>query len=174
MLVGLLCSLDLILTVGVIRRLRDHSGQLSAIPGMPGSQPSLGVGDPVGDFTSTDVDGQLVSNELLKGETLVAFLSAGCAPCKDKLPLLVEYARSAPAGRDGVLAVVLGVNESDEEFVAGLRPVARVVVEEHRGAMSMAFQANRYPSILMVAPTKAGQLTVRVTNVDLTTPSVAA
>ncbi|HET6856330.1 MAG TPA: hypothetical protein VFH94_04445, partial [Streptomyces sp.] len=65
-LVGLLCTLDLVLTVGVIKRLREHT-ELLAKQG--GGRMSLGPGDEVGAFSATTVDGEPADHHMISTET---------------------------------------------------------------------------------------------------------
>jgi thiol-disulfide isomerase/thioredoxin len=171
-LVGSLCVLDLILTYGVIRRLREHTKLLSE-QRSPGA-PALPEGSVVGEFTTSSVDGELVRAGALSGETLVGFFSPGCGPCTTMLPRFVEYARAVPGGRDRVLGVVVGESGEDDEFVRDLREVARVVVETHEGPASTAFQVRAYPTVLTVAPDDEQRLVVTKSEVDLDRTPVMA
>ncbi|QIS07980.1 hypothetical protein [Nocardia arthritidis] len=165
-LVGLLCALDLLLTVGVIKRLREHTDLLSNRD----RAPMIGVGEEIGEFEASTVDGERLSTELLGDETLVAFFSPSCGPCKEKLPKFVAYARAAEIPRP--VAVVVGAAHEAEEFVAALRPVARVVVESADGAMGTAFRAQAYPTVLKVGPDRWGKLVVQANRVDLDQPAL--
>lgn len=171
-LVGLLCTLDLILTLGVIRRLREHTELLSQRP-EGGLRPALPVGGEVGEFTTSTVDGETLTRDALREETVVAFFSPGCQPCEEKLPRFVEYARAVPGGRLRVLAAVVGDAGEAGALVAELSPVARVVVEEHDGALSAAFQAKMYPTVLLVAPDGSGRPVVIDDQVKLDRPVAA-
>jgi protein-disulfide isomerase len=162
-LVGVLCAVDLILTVGVIKRLREHTARLSAMRGIP----SVQAGERIGEFAALTVDGEQVTADHLADDTLVGFFSPTCEPCKEKLPKFVEYARTVPGRRDRVLATVVGDGEQAEEFVAQLRPVARVVVEDSGGAVSAAFKARAYPLVLRVGPDGAGHPVVTADHVNL-------
>jgi len=70
LLVGALCALNLVLTLGVIKRLREHTDLLAA----GSNAPTIGIGQEVGEFSARTVDGETVSPDLLSGETVVAFL----------------------------------------------------------------------------------------------------
>lgn len=152
--VGLLCLLDLVLTLGVIRRLREHTDLLDR--SMAGMSPPVGVpvGETVAEFAATTIEGEPVSRELLAGRTLVGFFSPGCQPCEEQMPGFIEYARSNPGGTPHVLAVVAAVATddvaTDKEYVQRLAPVARVVVEEPAGPVQAAFQVTGYPAIYLV------------------------
>ncbi|MEE6261320.1 TlpA family protein disulfide reductase [Plantactinospora sonchi] len=169
--VGVLCVLDLILTVGVIKRLREHTEILSRQNTMDSA--GIAVGEQVGEFAVPTVEGDLVGRDSLTGETLVGFFSPGCKPCQERLPKFVEYARAMPGGRDRVLATAVGSAESTAEFVAALTPVARVVVETADGPVGAAFRIQALPSVLMVAPDGDGRPVVTDNRVDLNRPAVA-
>jgi AhpC/TSA family protein len=153
-LVGLLCLLDLLLTVGVIQRLRQHTELLNKLQagaaGGPAPEVMLPAGSEVGEFAATTTDGDPVSRELLAGRTLVGFFSPGCQPCKEKLPGFVAAAPGVAGGRQQVLAVVVGGQEEDAEVTARLTPVARVVVEPPDGPVAGAFGATGFPAFALL------------------------
>lgn len=150
-LVGVLCLLNLVLTLGVIRRLREHSEQLSAAGGA-GPKPILSAGEPIGEFEATTADGAVVSRStLLDGEShLVGFFSVNCQFCKEQLPRFVEYARGVAGGRQRVLAVVVDDGDTSE-LVSALDPVARLVLEPHDGPLATAFGVTGSPAFCRVA-----------------------
>ncbi|MDG6106212.1 hypothetical protein Daura_20195 [Dactylosporangium aurantiacum] len=134
-LVGALCVLNLLLTFGVIRRLRDGDRPAAGAAPQP---PMAPVGTAVrGGPTGWD------------GETLVGFFSPGCGPCERQLPTFVEVAGARPTHR--VVAVVYDPAGQSAALVATLRQVAQVVVEDTpHGALQTAFQVNGYPSYCIV------------------------
>lgn len=146
-LVGVLCVLNLLLTFGVIRRLREHGDLIAkgAASGAGGGPPTLPVGQRAAEFTGITTDGAAVSRDLLSGDTLVAFLTPGCTPCQKKLPGLVEAAREWPGGRSKTLAVVIGDPDEAADYVEKLVPVARVVLESPGGEVAAAFGVQSYP-----------------------------
>lgn len=172
-LAGLLCALNLLLTVGVIKRLREHSEQLAA-DAAGETPPALGIGEEVGEFTTTTTEGLTIDRDQLSGETLVAFFSPNCTPCKKKLPEFVAYAQGFPGGRRRVLAVVSGRAEGWERFVEDLGPVAMVVQEDYNGPMGDAFRMKAFPSLFVVAPDTDGRLVVRDNRADLPRLPLAA
>ncbi|QXE38752.1 hypothetical protein KQY30_35645 [Streptomyces sp. GMY02] len=155
-LVGALCVLDLVLTVGVIKRLREHTELLTAPP----PEPAVTVGERVGEFAATTVGGSPLGPQDFAGETLVAFFSPTCKPCNEKLPDFLRYARTPVAGEQSPVAVVVGEPAQANDFASRLAPVARVVVERPGGAMGTAFKADMYPTLLKVAPADDGTLVV--------------
>ena len=133
-LVGALCLLDLLLTFGVIRRLRENDASRtqggSAQPGAPMAP----VGTRVGDTG-------------WEGETLVGFFAPGCSPCEQQLPGFIEHARA----RDRVVAVVHGMGGKTSELVRKLEQVADVVVEDStEGPLHNAFKVEGFPSYCVV------------------------
>jgi thiol-disulfide isomerase/thioredoxin len=150
-LVGALCLIDLVLTLGVVRRLRDHSTRLSALSGFePDADTLRAPGVAVDPFTTEDVHGTPVSLTDLTQPTLVGFFSPNCPACEEKLPSFLDYARAFPGGRDRTLAVVAG-ESGGVRYRGALGDVATVVVEpEVVGPVQKAFGTRSYPSFLVV------------------------
>ncbi|MER7004832.1 hypothetical protein ABT297_17560 [Dactylosporangium sp. NPDC000555] len=145
-LVGVLCTVDLALTVGVIRRLREYEVQRT----VGGASTSLAPpGTPVGQFAATTVDGGEVTRDALAdaGGALVGFFTPHCEPCEQQLPEFVAYAGALSTP---VLAVVVGASGDVADLVRALEPVARVVVEEPLGPLAAAFQVRSFPSVITV------------------------
>ncbi|MEU9338866.1 hypothetical protein AB0D49_37905 [Streptomyces sp. NPDC048290] len=162
--VGLLCVLDLILSLGVMKRLREHTELINNLSG----RASIGVGEEVGDFTAGTVDGGTVTRAQLADGTLVGFFSPSCPACKEKLPKFVQHAAAMPGGRDRVLATVVGDARQTTDMVAALSPVARVVAESaQHGSVASAFQISAFPSVLMLAANDRGVPAVTETGVNL-------
>lgn len=137
-LLGVLCLVNLLLMIGILRRMRATSAW------QPEPLFALGPGSAVGEFSVMTTTGEPVSADILTGT--VAFFSAGCAACHELLPSFLEHAREV--GRDKVLAVVGG---SDEETVRALAPVARVVVADLGGGpVARAFQNSWTPALYLV------------------------
>jgi thiol-disulfide isomerase/thioredoxin len=144
--VGALCALDLLLTLAVIRRLREHTDLLSNRASEPATT-VIPPGQQVGAFSSADLDGQPVSLDGGEGPRLVAFFSPGCKPCQAMLPDFAAHAAGYPGGRARVLAVISGDDRRGaDEFAEILVPVARVVFEEPKGPLAEAFQVAGFPA----------------------------
>lgn len=147
-LVGILGGVNLLLTIGVVRRLREHSELLAGTPRVVDNDPPVPVGSVVGEFTVTTADGEVVTRDSLDGGTVVGFFSPGCGPCEELLPRFVEYAASE---RVRVVAVVAAPDVQAGEMAAQLAPVARVVVEDaFGGPVSTAFGVRGYPALCVV------------------------
>lgn len=153
--VGVIGLLNLVLTYGVIRRLREHDAALADRPHMAGFDVMVPAGTAVADFETQTVDGTPVSNADLTGHSVVGFFSTTCEPCRDRLPEFVTHAATVPGGPDGVLAVVVSDPvDADTSvadlFVERLRPVARVVAELYDGPIGKAFGVRAYPALAVV------------------------
>lgn len=150
-LVGALALVDLVLTFGVVRRLREHTELLDRLSGNgPVMTPAGGT---AADFAATTANGEPVSRDLLSGTTLLGVLSPDCPACREKLPRFAELARDHPGGRGQVLAVV--VAPSDDEaapVVAELAGVARVVRDAGGGPVTSAFAVHGYPAFALLGP----------------------
>jgi thiol-disulfide isomerase/thioredoxin len=148
-IVGVLCVLNLLLTYGVIRRLREHSESLAQ-----GSSPvpdlMSGAGSMVGAFAATTVDGhELTADDLAPG-TLVGFFSPSCGACGEQLPKFVDAA-ARPGGPDRTLAVIVADDEdAAEEQVAALSPAVQVVVAPPGAEIEKAFGVRGYPAFALL------------------------
>ncbi|MCF6471904.1 TlpA family protein disulfide reductase [Nonomuraea sp. MG754425] len=143
--VGLLCMVNLLLMVGVIRRLR----KLAARPayGLPPTD-GLAVGERMPEFAATTTAGEPISHDLLGGPALVGFFTPGCEPCQELLPRFVARAREF---HGQALAVVVATSAEDAaEEAEHLAGVARVVVEEPGGALQDAFSVSGYPTVYVI------------------------
>lgn len=153
-LIGLLAAANLLLTFGVIRRLRQYPveqadsgrrddsawGDVAASPGTA-----------IAEFAATDADGRPVGAEMLTGRRLVGFFSPDCQPCKERLPEFLQVASQRPGGRDEVLAVIAASPARAADLLGRLRPVARVVVEQEEGTVQQAFGVNGFPAFVAIA-----------------------
>jgi thiol-disulfide isomerase/thioredoxin len=150
-LVGALCVLDLLLTFGVIRRLREQNETLRTMREQQATEPDIALppGSTVGEFAVTSTSGTLLSNADNDGRrVLVGFFSPGCEPCKERMPQFIEYATRF----DGpVVAVAADGFGETEDLVVRLGEVAEVVVEKDGGPMHKAFGATGYPAMCLVA-----------------------
>lgn len=150
-LVGVLCVLDLLLTFGVVRRLREHTTQLAGLAGGGLSMPATiaAAGERIGEFSAATVDGAAVNSSAIQPGTVVVFLSPGCGACEEQLPEVLAWAggaRSRP-----LLAVAVGAVPEDE-VVTTLRAVAPVVAAEHDSEIVRAFAVAGFPAYAVVGP----------------------
>ncbi|GIJ49322.1 hypothetical protein Val02_62080 [Virgisporangium aliadipatigenens] len=144
-----LVAFDLFLTLGVIRRLREHTELLSRVPADPLGPGIVTTGGTVGEYAATTVDGRAVSRaDLAGGTTVVGFFSTTCPACEKRLPEFVDEVRGA--GR--VLAVVVGSGAAAEDMCRRLSEVAGTVVCEtdEDGPLARAFAVTAYPAFALV------------------------
>ncbi|MFC4148792.1 redoxin family protein [Micromonospora mangrovi] len=150
--VGLLCLLNLLFTLGVIRRLRQHTEQLAKLPRVdePMEPIKLPTGAEIGEFSATATDGTEVTDGTLRNGGLVAFLSATCPACAEQLPVFVERLKSSRLKRDETYVFLIGDEAKLETMKAQLTPLARVVLQPHGGPVTKAFQVAAFPSFVML------------------------
>ncbi|MDW5326953.1 TlpA disulfide reductase family protein [Plantactinospora sp. KLBMP9567] len=153
-LLGALCMVNLLLTFGILRRLREQTAELSRLsgalpPGMPA--PEELVGTPVPAFAATAIDGTPVTRDSLMGRPgLVGFFSAGCAPCHEQAPVFAKWL--AEQGDDATAAVAVITDSGPEavEMATSLSGKATVVVEPDAFTVSQAFGVRGFPTFLRV------------------------
>jgi thiol-disulfide isomerase/thioredoxin len=140
--------LNLLLCLGIVRRLREHSEAIARSGRLPDAA-LRPAGDTVGPFTAATTAGEAVSRDDLGDVTLVGFFSSSCAPCRERIPEFVRYAAGFGAP---VLSVVSDDGDGVDEAVARLEPAGRVVVEPAGapGALSRAFGVAGYPALGVV------------------------
>ncbi len=149
-LLGVLCLVNLVLTVVLVRRVRRNGERIAAGPGFR-RQAGLPAGAKVGDFTAATVSGASQSlADLAGGRSLVGFFSPTCGPCQRQVPEFTELARTIPGGVAHVLAVVAGEGAEAAEFAAGLAETASVVIEPAHGPVATAFAARGFPTFYLV------------------------
>jgi thiol-disulfide isomerase/thioredoxin len=153
-LVGVLVLLDLLLTLGLIKRVRTHAELLdkvvnaapaSAAAVEPGQLP---LGRVVGEFAATTSEGLEISRESFDDGAVLGFFSTWCDTCAEQLPGFLAYAE--PLGRERVLAVVHGDEDKLVDLVARLSKVAQVVVEPEHGPIAVATGVMGMPTMAVL------------------------
>jgi hypothetical protein len=177
-LVGALCLVDLLLSLGVVRRLREEAKLVAglaarvdlverapvamtprpsdrtaphAVPPASTDRPAgslAPVGRLIDPFSTRTVDGEPVSRDTLPPKTTVIFLAADCSSCRARVPDVVRWARAQP--RQRILVLVDALVADPGAMVAALREVARVVVEADGPAVTDAFGVGAFPSYCVV------------------------
>ncbi len=141
----LLCLVNLLLTLGLARRIREEP---PAVMLPPGSRVETALEPP----------------------TLVGFFSPGCGPCHERLPEFVARARRAPAGR--TVAVVVGDGEQADDMVTTLTAAVSTVVEARDGTLTTAFGVKGFPAFALVGD--GGRIEASGTDLALIPHLVAA
>ncbi|MFI7703056.1 TlpA family protein disulfide reductase [Nonomuraea sp. NPDC049480] len=150
-LLGVLCLLNLALTVGVIRRLRKHSEALAdRSDDGHGRQAILPEGAVAPPYDTVATDGSTVSRDLITQPVLVGVFSPGCDACHKAMPDFLASAERFPGGPEQVLAVIVDQKGESGPLRAELEPVARVVVEEMGGPVTSALQVQAFPVFALV------------------------
>ncbi len=151
--VGAIGVLNLVLTLGMIRRLRTHH---DPPPNPPAEPPRLSLvratGEPVGAFTTRTTQGEPVSTRFFAdGITLVGAFTEGCQACQEQLPAFLELARSFPGGRQRALVLLVGDPAALADKHRLLAPVATVVREpDHAGPLGTALGIRAYPAFAII------------------------
>ena len=159
-LLGLVCVVNLVLTFGLIKRLREQAGTTAVA-----AEPSLaiGPGDVPGAFMVSTLDGEPVTPDTVAGR-LVGFFASGCRPCQDALPAFAAHLGRLGDRRRTALAVVVEAGADVSHLVDPLRDLVPVVVEPPMGPMAEAFRATGFPSFYVLDTT--GTVTVSGHNWD--------
>lgn len=170
-LVGALCLFNLVLSLGLIRRVREQGRTLDGLAGLDVVSSTIPAGGRPGAFTTTTTVGRTVSLESLVSATLVGFFSPNCEPCKERVPQFLEYAGQF----DGtVLSIAVGDSglSDTRELATTLGQVGDVVVETENGPVNRAFGVRGYPALCVVAP--SGQVVASGYQIDaLPVPTLA-
>jgi hypothetical protein len=152
-LVGALCLVDLVLSLGVVRRLRAHTTLIEHILIRDTSRtPIRRAGERVDDFSTVTSGGGPVTRESLTesaDSVLVGFFTTDCDTCRERLP---EFVRKAGQWEEAI-AVVVGEGAEATDLVDSfeLQEVARVVLETPKNApMTDAFAVRAFPSVCVV------------------------
>jgi hypothetical protein len=153
--VGALCLVDLLLTFGIVRRLREHTALLSSHQLPDVSVSDLGVGEVPGSFEAEGTDGQPLEGPA--GWRMVAFFSSSCSICPTRAPLFADYVRTSHAERDTVLAVVVKSAGEPVPYLDLLAAVAHVCLQPDDGQLSNAFGVTGYPAFCLLDETGAVQ-----------------
>lgn len=144
--VGVICLLDLLLTFGVIRRLREHTETISTLQAASTPPGMLAEGETAGEFEAVTTTGEVISRDTLAGNTLVGVFSPDCPACAERLPGFLRLAAAFRGGRDRVLAVIADMGGDPETYRERLEPVARVVIEPQGTGINEALRVRAFPS----------------------------
>jgi len=143
-----LALFNLLLTLGVMRRLREQAELISARGSADGADEGvMPAGSTIGEFVTSAEDDTAVTSLDLSEDTMVGFFSPQCQPCRDRVPEFIALLESVPASERKAIAVVIGDRSSTSEMVAQLAPVARVITGEQAEPVVKAFDTVSYPAL---------------------------
>jgi hypothetical protein len=146
--VGGLCLLDLLLTFGVIRRLREHTDILSNGPGAASSVTSLEPGQSPAAFTAVTTSGELVTGAT--GLRVAAFFSSSCSACPERVAPFLAYLSRHHMSRDSVLAVVSQDDSAPAPYLGQLAEAAQACAEPENGEIAQAFGVTGFPAFCLL------------------------
>jgi peroxiredoxin len=151
LLLGLVCFINLLLLVGLVRRLRMHIADHEKHVGAGARPYTLSVGALIPEFTASAVGGSTFSSGELQGSpSLIGFFSAACRGCRAQVPDFCDLARTIPNGPDHVLAVIDGASDDGRDLEIALAEVATVVAEPEGGPVVRAFEVHAFPTFYVI------------------------
>jgi thiol-disulfide isomerase/thioredoxin len=147
-----IATLNLLLTLAVIRKLRQSppaGPKLAPDPDLP----ELPAGSPVPSFHAEAVSGRSVSDKSQsESEAVYAFFDSGCSSCRPTIPRLLDYAKRNGLTPDQIVAVVGGEAADAGEYVDALDGRATVILEETLGPVAAAFSIHSFPAFVIADP----------------------
>ncbi|MFI6048443.1 hypothetical protein ACIA8C_43020 [Nocardia sp. NPDC051321] len=170
----------LVVTLGLVRRLRAHTDLLAQLA--DNTDRLLPTGTPIPAFTAQTVDGDVIDQTNLRHPAAVALLAVDCPHCRTNLPEFVAYIHGAGYPRERVLAVVTTNERTDptarQDMLDILTPVATVVCETSTdGTVTTSFDAQAFPAFYLTganATITSGTHAVRkLPNTATSTPTPA-
>jgi peroxiredoxin len=144
-LVGALCFLDLLLSLAIIRRLRQQSPHPVEAPGGP--VPTLPAGTLAPEFTATTTTGATRTRDSLAGQrSVIGFFAASCDSCRTQLDDFADYSRRLSGGPAQALAVISGDPAQAADIVRKLDGPASIVLEPDDSPTATAFSVWGFPT----------------------------
>ncbi|MFD7233922.1 redoxin domain-containing protein [Streptomyces syringium] len=145
----------LLVTFGLVRRLRAHTDLLRQLAGS--NDRLLPPGTALPAFAGRTTDGSTVTEASLQHPAAVALLAVNCPHCRTNLPDFVAYVQGAGYPREQVLAVVATDERTDpaahKEMLDALAPVATLVSESGtQGTVAAAFGTQAFPTFYLTRP----------------------
>lgn len=141
-----LCLFNLVLCVGIVRRLRQGETG-AAVDQELTPQVMRAPGERILPFHAMTTAGRELSEDAFtEGSTLVGAFAQGCPECEERLPMFVEYAASYSSDPRRVIAVLVGDPDALRDKIAMLEPIAQVVLEGKDGPLGLALGVRGYPA----------------------------
>lgn len=152
-IVGVLCLLNLLLTFGVIRRLREHTQLIANTRAAAPPLTSLVAGEQVDDFTAVATDGESLSGPA--GLHVVGFFSSSCSACPERVEPFVNYLAAHRIAPEQALSVLVGADRDTPPYADRLAEASRVCAEPDDGALTKAFKVVGFPAFCVLDSTGA-------------------
>ena len=146
--VGGLCALDLLLTFGVIRRLREHANMIAESGGSSRPGWGLDVGEFPAAFSALTTSGQPLGGAT--GLRAVAFFASWCPVCPERVGPFLDFLSGHALARDDVLAVVVDGDGDPPPYLARLAEVATICLEPSDGEIAQAFRLTGFPAFFLL------------------------
>lgn len=148
LLLTVLTVFNLVVVLGVVRRLRSYETRLGDLAEPPPVSTAT-LGEPVADFTASTQDGRVVDRASLTGRTLIGFFSPDCPACHERLG---DFQAAAARHAGDVLAVVVDDGGDATPVVGALNGTGgvTVVIEEPDGPVTRAFGVRGFPAFVLV------------------------
>ncbi|MFF5227959.1 TlpA family protein disulfide reductase [Dactylosporangium sp. NPDC000521] len=148
LLLTALTLFNLVVVLGVVRRLRAYENRLGDLAEPPPVSTAT-VGEPVADFSASTVDGRRVDRSSLTGQTLIGFFSPDCPACHERLG---DFRAAAARHPGDVLAVVVDDGGDPAPVVGALTGAGgvAVILEDPEGPVAGAFGVRGFPAFVLV------------------------
>jgi thiol-disulfide isomerase/thioredoxin len=140
---GVATMFNLLLTFGLIRRLKDQDKANAHR-----AEVTVPVGQRIGDFSAQTTKGATTSRDGAVGQRIVGFFSPGCEPCEERIPEFLAYAQRRALA---ALAIVVADDGGGQPYVDRLSPSADVVIEPPAGPVAAAFGVEAFPTLCLIA-----------------------
>lgn len=147
----ILTLFNLLLTVGVVRRLSKHSELLSSLDsgvpvGVGAAKPA--IGEVLPDFAVTTVQDSLVrSQDLTEGTAVLGFFTTDCAPCLTLFPDFLKHLSEHPY--DSALIVLnASADGRAEDMARQVGSLAQVAVVADIDDAAGNLGVDRFPTVI--------------------------
>ena len=174
-IVGALGLLDLLLTFGVIRRLRQHTEMLSRAggPDIPVIGPVIGLasGEPVAAFSALTLGGERLTGA--SGLRVAGFFSSACSACPERVGPFADYLADHRVARESVLSVVVAPDDGVPSYADRLIEAGRVCAVREDSEVLKAFKVAGFPAFCLL-DADGGLVTASYDPAMLPAPTAAA
>lgn len=141
--ISIVTILNLILIVGIVRRLREHTDKLAGLQ-LGDIQIAAREGDTVSYELATDTTGTVIGPDLFAFAQWT-FFSEDCPACKEGI---LDYVKEARA-RGPEIAVIVGTGKAADDMAAQVSAVGVTTTREAMGgSLQKAFSVAGFPAFV--------------------------